>query len=65
MTTKYDIGDVVKTRNFTGTISMVTITKKGVKYRGLGVYKYEDGTEIGYHQHDFWESEIIEAEKED
>lgn len=63
MITKYDIGDVVKTKEFTGTISMVTITKKGVKYRGFGTYRYENGSEVGHHQYDFWEDEIIEAEK--
>lgn len=61
MKTKYDIGDAVITSNFTGVISMITISTKGVRYRGYGTYQYEDGTKIGHHQHDFWEDEVEEV----
>lgn len=58
-----DIGDVVvipdtydTTQEMTGIISMITITKKGIKYRATF-----NGNSInkGKHQSDFWQDEII------
>lgn len=36
MTTKYDLGDNIKTDNFDGVVTMITITKKGIRYRAYG-----------------------------
>lgn len=58
-----DIGEVVvipdtydKSLEMTGTISMITVTKKGIKYRATF-----NGNSIvkGNHQQDFWQEEII------
>lgn len=57
-----DIGDTVcvkdvydNTKCMSGTISMITVTKKGIKYRGLF-----DNSIVPRQQHDFWQDEIIE-----
>lgn len=58
-----DVGDTVVipdtydvTKNMTGTISMVTVTKKGIKYRATF-----DGSSLfkSKHQCDFWQDEIL------
>lgn len=58
-----DVGDTVvipdtynKTKSMTGIISMITVTKKGIKYRATF-----DGSSLynGKHQCDFWQDEII------
>ena len=58
-----DIGDTVvipdvydKSRSMTGIISMITVTKKGIKYRATF-----DGNSIcaGKHQCDFWQEDIL------
>ena len=57
-----DIGDMVvipdiydKSKDMTGVISMITVNKKGIKYRGTF-----NGNSIcgGIHQKDFWQEEI-------
>lgn len=58
-----DVGDTVvipdiynKEKDMTGIISMITVNKKGIKYRATF-----DGNSIvkGKHQYDFWQEEII------
>ena len=58
-----DVGDTVvipdtydKSKNMTGVISMITVTKNGIKYRATF-----DGNSIckGKHQSDFWQDEIL------
>ena len=63
MTTKYNINDTVRTKKFTGVISMITITRKGIRYRGLGVYEVEPGNILIKHQHEFMEDEVLELVK--
>ena len=58
MVTKYNIGDRIITDYFNGIVSMITITKKGVRYRAYGEYIYETGMIIPKSQHDIWEDEI-------
>ena len=58
MKTKYDLGDYIITKDFRGTVSMITITKKGVRYRAYGEAKFDGGFRNGY-QEDIWEDEII------
>ena len=57
-----DVGDTVvipdiydKEKDMTGIISMITVNKKGIKYRATF-----NGNSIcgGKHQHDFWQEEI-------
>lgn len=57
-----DIGDMViipdiydKSKDMTGVISMITVNKKGIKYRATF-----NGNSIcdGKHQKDFWQEEI-------
>lgn len=57
-----DVGDTVvipdiydKSKDMTGVISMITVNKKGIKYRATF-----NGNSIccGRHQHDFWQEEI-------
>lgn len=62
MVTKYNIGDRIITDYFNGIVSMITITKKGVRYRAYGEYIYETGMTVSGSQHDIWEDEIIEEE---
>lgn len=59
-----DVGDIVvvpdiydKEQDMTGIISMITVNKRGIKYRATF-----NGNSIcgGKHQHDFWQEEIIQ-----
>ena len=60
---KYDIGDTVKIRRpsihnskiATCVISMITVTKKGIKYRGKDCDEFDS-------QHDFPQDWIIEGQ---
>lgn len=58
-----DVGDTVvipdiydKEKDMTGIISMITVNKKGIKYRATF-----DGNSIvkGKNQYDFWQEKII------
>lgn len=58
-----DIGEIVvipdiydKSLEMVGTISMITVTKKGIKYRAI----FNDNSVVkSKHQQDFWQEEII------
>lgn len=59
MITKYDLDDTVSCNCYygvaTGTISMITITRKGIRYR----------VKVGYdNQEEVWEDQIIGKEDE-
>lgn len=56
--TKYDLGDTIKTSNFVGVVSMITITKNGTRYRAYGSCINDNGTKILHAQIDVWENEI-------
>lgn len=58
MVTKYNIGDEIKTENFTGVISMITITKKGICYRAYGELVYPGKCILRHAQTNIMEEEI-------
>lgn len=62
MTTKYNLGDTIKTTDFIGVISMITITKNGTRYRAYGSRKYSDTLTVPHSQDDIWEEDILEDE---
>lgn len=62
MTTKYNLGDNIKTDNFDGIVTMIIITKKGIRYRAYGTRHYETYA-LARCQEDIWEDEIKMEEK--
>ena len=58
MIPKFGLGDTIQTDNFVGVVSMITISKKGIRYRAYGEYTYESGMILTHTQHDIWETEI-------
>lgn len=72
MVTKFNIGDEIELKEgnqhdgggfkFKGVISMITITKKGVRYRALGDLTYPSGMIVHRHQIDVWEQDIKDKE---
>jgi hypothetical protein len=62
MVTKYNIGDRIKTKKFDGVVTMITITKKGTRYRAYGTRTYDSYT-LNRCQEDIWEHEIVEIEE--
>jgi hypothetical protein len=57
MITKYNLGDNIKTDNFDGIVIMITITKRGIRYRAYGTRYYETYA-LARCQEDIWEDEI-------
>lgn len=43
MIPKFGLGDTIKTDNFVGVVSMITISKKGIRYRAYGEFTYKPG----------------------
>ena len=62
MVTKYNIGDRIKTKKFDGIVTMITITKKGTRYRAYGKRTYDGYTLYGC-QDNIWEQEIVEEDE--
>lgn len=65
MTTKYNLGDTIYTNDpngnirFKGVISMITINKKGTRYRAYGSCRISDTFTINQTQNDIWEEDIV------
>lgn len=62
MTTKYNLGDNIKTDTFDGIVTMITITKNGIRYRAYGTRCYETYA-LARCQEDIWEDDIREETK--
>lgn len=62
MTTKYNLGDNIKTDTFDGVVTMITITKRGTRYRVYGTRYYETYA-LARCQEDIWEDEIERDKK--
>lgn len=69
MTTKFNIGDTVKADfdeyTFVGVISMIIVTRQGIKYRAYGIQTdLQDGSSINI-QDNLWEKDLKEYHNAD